>query len=70
MADRSLPSFLGTAPTRRRGLISTLLHLDARHRQRRALGRLDTRRLTDLGLDAREIARETGAFWDAPAWWR
>ncbi len=71
MTDRALPSVLGAAPPRRRGFLSTLLNLDARHRQHRALGRLDALRLRDLGLDETEIARETGRpFWDAPAWWR
>lgn len=66
---RSLPAPFRTA--HRPGLLAAVLRLDARFRQRRALERLDDRALRDLGLDARDVARETGTMpWDAPLWWR
>ena len=55
---------------RRRGAIDRLLALDTLYRQRRALARLDARSLHDIGLDARQVARELGSSdWSAPAWW-
>ena len=39
-------------------------------RSRRALARLDTARLVDLGLDPAEARAEAGrAVWDVPASW-
>lgn len=51
--------------------LSTLLHLGALARQRRALARLDDAALADLGLTRDAAAREAARpVWDVPSHWR
>lgn len=40
-------------------------------RQRKQLAQLDTSRLADIGISARQANAEANRrFWDAPTWWR
>ena len=58
------------APRPTRGVLGTLMTLDAAWRSRRALGRLASERLEDVGLtpaDARGHAERPS--WDAPSGW-
>ena len=53
-----------------RGLLGTVLSLDAAWRSRRALGRLGADRLDDVGLSARDCrAHAESPAWNAPAHW-
>ncbi|OOY31347.1 DUF1127 domain-containing protein [Thioclava sp. F36-6] len=61
------------APARpaRQGFFATLARMAAYHRSRRALERLDSRLLDDLGLSETEAAFEARRrIWDAPDHWR
>lgn len=59
-----LPRLLG----RLLGRIETIL---AVWRQRRCLAQLDASRLEDIGVTAREAAREAArSVWDVPVFWR
>lgn len=59
-------------PSRRRRTLGSLVAAAfAAWRQRRALATLDDHRLTDLGLDPEDVAREVRRpIWDVPAGWR
>jgi len=59
-----------TAP-KRTSVAKMISHLLSTARQRRALGRLDSDQLSDLGLSTRAAQREARRpFWDAPKNWR
>lgn len=54
----------------RRGLLSTLLRLDAAYRDRCKLDSLPPERLRDLGLTKDDVRCELrGSLWDAPDHW-
>lgn len=76
--DLSRPTALHEAPTSAmrppRGLSRVLGRIEtilAVWRQRRRLAEMDASRLDDLGISAREAAREAGRpVWDVPGFWR
>ncbi len=61
------------APSRRHILptASMFLRLLSLHRQRRALAKLNTAQLSDIGVTAQEAHLESRrAIWDTPGHWR
>lgn len=65
----SLFSFF-PATVRRRSPLAMLLALDAAHRQRRALLRMDSAQLTDIGLKRRDAETEAARpVWNVPHHW-
>ncbi len=58
-------------PAHRLNLLSSLHRAAALYRSRRALARLDTAALADIGLSADDARTEAArGIWDAPANWR
>ena len=60
------------APTARRMVspLAWLVHAWETHRERRALAKLDTSQLDDIGLTYRDAQREAHRpVWDVPAHW-
>lgn len=54
----------------RRSLLDIIFALDATHRERRALLRMDDAQLTDIGLNKRDAKIEAARpVWNAPHHW-
>lgn len=50
------------------GALRWITGIDARHRQRCALARLDDHLLRDIGLTRADVARELGLRYSAASW--
>lgn len=64
----------GVSPsqTPKKGMLATFNTLIAAQKSRTALAKLDQRGLDDVGLTARDVAKELAKpVWDVPSkWWR
>ncbi|WP_164658056.1 DUF1127 domain-containing protein [Tropicibacter sp. Alg240-R139] len=55
----------------RASILSSIAHLVAVHRQRKALARMDDAALEDIGVSRAQANREASRpIWDAPETWR
>lgn len=71
MAHISSDQLCARQPHRRAGAWAALHRAIALHRQRRALARLSSAQLQDIGLTkAQALAESRRAAWDVPAHWR
>jgi uncharacterized protein YjiS (DUF1127 family) len=69
LIERATTRHSAPAPRPRLGaLLRWLAAADARHRQRRALARLDDHLLRDIGLDRHVLAREIERPYSAASW--